>query len=130
MTPEQQRSLAEDLCRVFLGWKLREDYDALLAIGEGSLRIDLSTGEAWCDGDPLPTLFIAGELRSEIDKAGLAEGALDAAELEAEFQTRRQWRRGEEVPSLEIACRVRVRVAGRDQVAQASTQAADGATAP
>ena len=43
------QSLAEDLCRIFLGWKLREDYAALLAIGEGALRIDLRSGESWCD---------------------------------------------------------------------------------
>ena len=45
---------AADLCRVFLGWRLREDYDALLALEEGALRVDVLSGEAWCDGDPLP----------------------------------------------------------------------------
>ena len=39
MSPEAWQTLADDLARIFLGWKLREDYDALLAIGEGSLRI-------------------------------------------------------------------------------------------
>ncbi|MCP5070001.1 MAG: hypothetical protein GY946_25815 [bacterium] len=123
MNPEACQALAEDLCRIFLGWKLRDDYDALLAIGEGSLRIDLRSGEAWCDGDPIPALFIAGELSREIEKAGFNDAALEKAELEAEFQTHRRWRRGKDVPSLEIACRVRLRVTGRDLTAEASTQA-------
>ncbi|MBW2240493.1 MAG: hypothetical protein JRH01_00780 [Deltaproteobacteria bacterium] len=122
MTPEASQTLAQDLCRIFLGWKLRDDYEALLAIGEGSLRLDLRTGEAWCDGDPLPSLFIGQELRREIEKATSTSGALEGAELDAEFQTRRLWHRGEQVPSLEIACRVRLRIAGREVSAEASTQ--------
>lgn len=95
----------------------------MLAMGEGSLRIDLRSGEAWCEGDPVPELFIGGELRREIERAGFSDGALESAELEAEFQTRRHWRRGEEVSSLEIACRVRLRISGRELSAEASTQA-------
>lgn len=124
MTPETSQALAQDLCRIFLGWKLRDDYEALLAIGEGSLRLDLRTGEAWCDGDPLPSLFIGEELRRELEKSTGGSKALERAELDAEFQTRRLWRRGEEVPALEIACRVRLRIAGRDISAEASTQEA------
>ena len=30
-------ALAEDLCRIFVGWKLREDEPALRALGEGEL---------------------------------------------------------------------------------------------
>jgi hypothetical protein len=94
---------AAELCRVFLGWRLREDYDALVALEEGALRIDVLSGEAWCDGDPLPPLFIAGELRRELD-AALARAALPAghvrrAELEAEFAAQAQG------PRLRIACR-------------------------
>lgn len=80
---------AADLCRVFLGWRLREDYDALVALEEGSLRVDVLSGEAWCDGEPLPPLFIAGELRRELEaalgRAGLGPEALRAAELDALF---------------------------------------------
>jgi hypothetical protein len=98
---------AADLCRVFLGWKLREDYEALLALEEGALRIDLATGEAWCDGDPLPPLFIAGELRRELEAAlargGLRAAALSLAQLDAEFAAERG-APGRE-PRLRIACR-------------------------
>jgi hypothetical protein len=94
---------AAELCRVFLGWRLREDYDALLALEEGSLRIDLLSGESWCDGDPLPPLFIAGELHRELaaalERAGLAEDALPAAELEAIFAS------DGGAPRLRITCR-------------------------
>lgn len=120
------QSLAEDLCRIFLGWKLREDYAALLAIGEGALRIDLRSGESWCDGDPLPPMFIAGELRSELEKlAQTAERgtALEAATLDAEFHTRRQWRADGDVSTLDIACRVRLEFAGQAIEAEASNRA-------
>jgi hypothetical protein len=94
---------AAELCRVFLGWRLREDYDALLALGEGTLRIDLLAGESWCDGDPLPPLFIAGELRRELEaalaRAALAPGHVRRADLEAEFAAQPAG------PSLRIACR-------------------------
>jgi len=98
---------AADLCRVFLGWKLREDYDALLALEEGALRIDLLSGEAWCDGDPLPPLFIAAELRRELEarleRAGLAPGSVRRAELEAVFAV--QGAATGQEPRLRIACR-------------------------
>jgi hypothetical protein len=98
---------AADLCRVFLGWKLREDYDALLALEEGALRLDLLSGEAWCDGDPLPPLFIAAELGRELEaalgRAALGSDALRGAELLAEFSAERPAGAGE--PRLRIACR-------------------------
>ncbi|MDX1649168.1 MAG: hypothetical protein R3263_04870 [Myxococcota bacterium] len=104
--------LARVLCRVFLGWRLREDYDALLALGEGSLRVDLLRGEAWCDGEPIPPLFIAGELRAALHK-GLAAEALPAdalreAVLEAEFAARRPRGRPGPPRALALACRVRL----------------------
>ena len=98
---------AADLCRVFLGWKLREDYDALLALEEGALRIDVLSGEAWCDGDPLPPLFIAAELRRELEgalaRAGLALAGVGRAELEAVFEAQAA-AAGREA-RLRIACR-------------------------
>ena len=100
-------SCAADLCRVFLGWKLREDYDALLALEEGALRIDVLSGEAWCDGEPLPPLFIAAELRRELEafleRAGMASGSVRRAEIEAVFAA--QGGANGEEPRLSIACR-------------------------
>jgi hypothetical protein len=99
---------ARDLCRVFLGWKLREDYDALLALEEGALRVDLLSGEAWCDGDPLPPLFIAAELgrvlADALERAGLAPGALELAQLDAEFAAEPAAPGGRE-RRLRLACR-------------------------
>lgn len=102
---------AADLCRVFVGWKLREDEDALAALGEGALRIDLLSGEAWCDGEPLPALFIAAELGRELAaalaRARAPEGFVRAAELHAEFAA--QPARGAGAPALRIACRCALR---------------------
>ncbi|HEX2483652.1 MAG TPA: hypothetical protein VHQ66_00030 [Myxococcota bacterium] len=104
---------AGELCRVFVGWKLREDEDALAALGEGALRIDLLSGESWCDGEPLPALFIAGELArtlaSFLERAGAAPGTVSAAELHAEFAA--VPRSGGGPPSLRIACRAALRTA-------------------
>jgi hypothetical protein len=122
--PEEHplQELARALCAVFLGWRLREDYDALLALGEGSLRVDLLRGEAWCDGEPIPPLFIAGELRAALAKGMAAEGrsagALDEAVLEAEFAARRHGR------ALALACRVRLAGADGAFAAEANNAAA------
>ena len=116
--------MAGDLCRVFLGWRLREDRDALLALEEGALRIDLLTGECWCDGDPLPPLFIAGELRGELQKVAVREGAITRAFLDAEFSKRQAWLRGEERPALDLACRVRLRSANGGQGAAEANNSA------
>ena len=84
--------LAADCCRVFLGWRLREDRKALLALGEGRLEVDIKSAESWCDGEPLPPLFIAGELQRELEKAlsvwKLEVAGVSEARLEAEFASR------------------------------------------
>lgn len=105
-TPNADRSaLAAALCRIFLGWKLREDYAALVALGEGALRIDLLTGEAWCDGEPLPPLFIAGELARELAKQAPDQG-FSLAQLDALFAPSSASALGVRRPSLDLACRV------------------------
>jgi hypothetical protein len=128
-------ALPERLCGVFLGWRLREDFEALLALGEGSLRIDLRTGEAWCEGEPIPPLFIAAELGRELaralETADLAEVELREARLDAEFSRRSAWRGGRTVPTLEITCRATVATGTGEWSAESSSAslraAVDGA---
>jgi hypothetical protein len=100
-------AIAAALCRVFLGWRLREDYDALVALGEGALRLDLLAGEAWCDGEPLPPLFIAGELARELAKQAAGE-RLALAQLDAAFAPSAP-RGGRRRPVLDLSCRVTLR---------------------
>ena len=99
-------ALAADCCRVLLGWRLREDRKALLSIGEGLLEIDIQSAEAWCDGEPLPPLFIAGELQRELEKAldvwQFPEDRLSDARLSAEFAALTH--RAEGQPALQITC--------------------------
>ena len=119
--PAALDEIAQDLCSRFLGWRLREDRDALLALEEGALRIDLASGECWCDGDPLPALFIAGELRTTLEAAaGRLEAPIEHARLDAEFSRRLAWVRGEERAALDIACRVELACAGRTAAATAN----------
>ncbi len=114
-------ALPERLCQIFLGWRLGDDRDALLALGEGALRIDLLTGECWCDDEPLPALGIAAELDRELDRVGLAD-RLEAAHLDALFAARPYRSRGREGTALELACRVVLRVDGREYAAEARNQ--------
>ena len=114
-------ALARDLCAMFLGWRLREDHEALFSLEEGALRIDLTRGECWCDGDPLPPLFIAGELRSAVQRAKVA---FAIATLDAEFAKRSAWIRGEARPALDLACRVQLQTdAGVQAFAEANNSA-------
>lgn len=102
--------LAPALCRIFLGWRLREDYAALAALGEGALRIDLLSGEAWCDGEPLPPLFIAAELGRQL--ASHAGGERIAfAQLDALFAPAAGSALGVRRPALDLTCRVTLRAA-------------------
>lgn len=121
-------ALAEALCRTFLGWRLREDRDALVALGEGALRIDLRSGEAWCDADPIPPLFLAGELQRELAAglaaAGLAPEALRRAHLDALFRARSTWRDGREVPALDISCRATLALDAGEFTAEANNAGA------
>ena len=112
-------AVAAALCRVFLGWKLREDLDALLALGEGALRIDLISGEAWCDGEPLPPLFIAGELGRELAKEAAAAHC-DLAQLDAVFAPSPQSALGRRRPPLDLGCRVTLRAGGELFAAEAN----------
>ncbi len=109
MPPNSLADLAAALCRIFLGWKLREDYAALVVLGEGALRIDLITAEAWCDGEPLPPLFIAGELARERAKQTAGAG-FALAQLDAVFAPNAGSALGVRRPPLDLACRVTLRV--------------------
>ncbi|MDH3687662.1 MAG: hypothetical protein OEP95_15630 [Myxococcales bacterium] len=126
MTPLDLDALAEDLCRIFVGWKLREDEPALRALGEGALRLDLRTGEAWCDGDPLPTLFIAEELRRELDGALEAEPRAEVeAVLEAVFEVRPAGLTGPRVETLQVGSACRLRIGNRTGHGEARRRVAD-----
>ncbi len=117
--PSSLEAVAAALCRVFLGWKLREDYDALLALGEGALRIDLISGEAWCDAEPLPPLFIAGELARELARSA-AGVPCDLAQLDAAFAPAARSALGVRRPALDLSCRVTLRAGAETFAAEAN----------
>jgi hypothetical protein len=106
-------AFADELCAVFLGWRLGQDLDALLTLEEGALRIDLASGEAWCDGEPIPPLFIAGELRRRLEEVDAPPP--EAAWLDAAFEARRS--------GLAIACRVTLRAGGAEFSAERRREA-------
>jgi hypothetical protein len=123
--PNPLAALAPTLCRIFLGWKLREDYAALVALGEGALRIDLVSGEAWFDGEPLPPLVIAGELARELAKQTAGAG-VSLAQLDAVFAPNAGSALGVRRPPLDLACRVTLRAeTGETFAAEANNSATD-----
>ena len=110
--------IAENCCRVFLGWRLREDREALLAMGEGRLEIDLLTGEAWCDDEPIPQLFIACAVRDnllrELEDNALDASSLESARVDAAFARRDVRKHGETKPALQATCRVVLRAGAKE----------------
>ncbi len=124
MSAQSLGAVASSLCRVFLGWRLREDYAALVALGEGALRIDLSTGDAWVDGEPLPPLFIGGELAREL--AMQAPGvAFELAQLDAVFAPTARSALGVRRAPLDLTCRVTLRAGGALHTAEANNAGGD-----
>ena len=116
--------LAEELCRVFLGWKLGADHDALLALEEGELSVDVLSGECSCNGDPIPPLNIAGELNDfllrGLERAEVPRDSVREARVEALFARSRRQSRGREVPVLRLACRSRIAANGLVAEAEAN----------
>ncbi len=104
--------LAQELCRIFLGWKLGADHEALLALEEGELSIDVLSCECSCNGDPIPPLVIAGELNDfllrTLEREGVPRESVGEARVDALFARSRRHSRGREVPILRLACRSRV----------------------
>ena len=109
---EPLEELARELCRIFLGWKLGADHDALLALEEGELSVDVLSGECSCNGDPIPPLGIAGELNDfllrALERGGVPRESVSEARVDALFARSRRHSRGREVPVLRLACRSRI----------------------
>ena len=52
------------LCHMFRGWRLHSDWATVVRLGAGKLKIDVLTEKCWHDGNEIPTLTVAKELRS------------------------------------------------------------------
>ncbi len=126
MTASPLTEIAESCCRAFLGWRLREDREALLAMGEGRLEIDLLTGEAWCDDEPIPPLFIASAVREilvrELEDNQIDVSSLSSARVDAAFARRDVRKHGETKPALQVTCRVLLRTGGEESSAEMHNQ--------
>ncbi len=49
-------------CEMFCGWRLTNSYDRLTELGSGEYEIDILSDSCTKDGEPIPSLSIAGEL--------------------------------------------------------------------
>ena len=64
MKHNRLKHCAHVLCHMFRGWRLHSDWETIVRLGPGMLKIDLLTEACWHDGNEIPALAIAKELRS------------------------------------------------------------------
>jgi hypothetical protein len=58
------KGIAHDLCQMFCGWRLTDSLPPLTKMGSGRLEIDVLTEGCKFQGNPIPPLPIARELKA------------------------------------------------------------------
>lgn len=83
---------ASNLTHMFCGWQIHGDWEELTRMGSGELEIDVLTGDCRHDGLSLPSLGIAGVLRTwlegDLQGSGIPRESVDQALLVVDFVTR------------------------------------------
>ena len=82
---------ADVICRMFMGWRMGDDLEALAGLPDGKIHVNLLTGTAeHSEAGPL-NLHVAAEiqawLRQECEKDGIDYSALKAADLWVDIDT-------------------------------------------
>ena len=90
MRKKRLNHCADVLCRMFRGWRLHSDWDALVRLGTGVLKIDI-LGEGCRHNDKsIPPLNIAQSLRDwlfeDLSTHQIPLNAIIEAKLEIEFE--------------------------------------------
>jgi hypothetical protein len=84
------RHAADILCQMFCGWRLINSYYDLERLGPGTVSIDALTEACSFNGQPIPPLQIAAELRAwlhqDLPQHGIEIAALTEASLTAELR--------------------------------------------
>ena len=97
MRRKRLQHTADTICRMFCGWRLVNCMPQLVDLGSGTIHIDVLTGSCSFDGEAIPSLSIAEELRlwvrkdleaNQIPLAGLAHASLAAKLSLSEIQWR------------------------------------------
>jgi hypothetical protein len=63
MRRKRLKHAADILCQMFCGWRLNNSKPEVVKLGSGILEIDALTGNCFFDGQSIPELSIAVELR-------------------------------------------------------------------
>jgi hypothetical protein len=72
MCRKRLQNMADNICRMFCGWRLSISKPMLVELGSGTLEIDVLTGACMFQNNPAVQLGIARELRSWMQSELLA----------------------------------------------------------
>lgn len=98
------------LCHMFCGWQLHVDYDRLIGLRGGKLRINVLTKECFFNGSGVKPLSMAGVLNvwflDDLAANNLTTEDIDEAMLDVEFEVTkdRKCRKGISVIQHEFHC--------------------------
>ena len=115
---EHLERTARDLVLQFTAFELMHDYDALAAMGSGTLWIDLASGQTHHNGRKMPPLVITARLQgwlreslaaAHISKTGTQDAALTAELTVERYSGQRHEGRWAGAPSRFVECRADVR---------------------
>lgn len=77
---------------MFCGWRLHSDWETIVRLGAGMLKIDVITEACWHDGNEIPALAIAKELRSwlleDLEAHHIPLDRISKANLEVKLEPR------------------------------------------
>lgn len=89
MRKKRLQCMAETVCQMFCGWRLTGSKPMLVALGSGTIRIDMLTGRCTFNDKPTPLLPIASELliwtRQELISRDIPVSRIICARLSAKL---------------------------------------------
>lgn len=90
MRKKRLNHCADVLCQKFCGWRLHSDWDTLVRLGTGVLNIDILREECLHNGNLIPALNIAQNLREwlieDLSTNHIPLNEIIEAKLEVEFK--------------------------------------------
>jgi len=91
MRKKRIQEFANNVCQMFVGWRMNDDLELLAELPDGLVKVDLLTGQAEHDKTGPVKLYIATEIRSwlqdQFNKANIPSTAITSAKLDAQIKT-------------------------------------------
>ncbi|WP_404418677.1 hypothetical protein [Marinospirillum sp.] len=100
---------ADVVCKMFVGWRMGDDMEALSDLPDGTISINLLTGDAVHSEVGLLDLHIAKEIQAWLQQQGAKEGVdiekLKSATLEVDVDTNKVATNKKKVLLFSFSCR-------------------------